>query len=255
MIVGKAAILKYFESIGEAYFAIFYKGQIEKGNPIFRNDKDAEKEFTPAEAKESFERTLELLQYGDYSVVISDKKNVTNRGNNRVDFKIGLNEAAPANQGAPAPNYSPAIGGLTMEDVEKKANEIAAKQFQQLMDKKELTDTKAKLVELEKENRELETRVNEPWNKFITAAAPHSETIIAGLMGNGAGRTATAHVPLSGVEADSIDGPDVTAQQTIENFVTALAERKPNDWQAILQRFTDLIKNDPNKFETALTFL
>jgi hypothetical protein len=248
MIQGKTAILAYFDSIKQPYYAIFYKGQVDKGNSIFRNDKDTERTIDYTDARMNFENNLGLLQYGDYTIVISDKHNVTTRGGNRVDFKIGLQEAAPAT----ATPVVAGIGAISMEDVERKANEIADKRFKELMDKKDLQDTKAKLVEAEKEIKELEKKTNDPLNRLLEAAAPHSDAIISGLFGT---KKTQAQVVLSGTEADAVGEADEQSQATIENFIGALAEAKPNEWQSILVKLTSLIKNDPSKFEMALKFI
>src|SRR5690606_39763576 len=69
-------------------------------------------------------------------LVIGDKKNVTNRGGSRVDFNITIQEAGTQQQ-QPAAPVAVSGTGLSMEEVERKATEIAEKKFQQLMDKKE----------------------------------------------------------------------------------------------------------------------
>lgn len=247
MTVGKANIQDYFDLQQQPYFAIFYKGQVEKGNPIHRNDKD-EKDYAYSDGRSEFERALNLLKQGEYTLVISDKKNVTNRGNSRMDFRVPIEESSPVTN---TPSVS-GTGGLSHADVEKMATEIAEKKFQQLMDKKDLADAKTKIAELEKENKELVKSTQEPLNKLIGALAPHSDKVVSGIFGV---PQKTAHVPLSGVEPDSIDGPDVNAQQVCEDFVQALAEAKPSEWQSILQKLTALIKDNPQKFETALNFL
>ena len=246
MITGKNHIIAYFDSVGNPYYAIFYKGKVEKGNAIRRNDKDGETEYDFQAGKESFEKTLQLLDYGDYTLVTSDTKNVTNRGNISVDFRISLTDQVATT----APQVSGfGIGAVSMEQVEQKANDIATKRFQELMDKKELADTKAKNVELEKEVKELDKRTTDPWNKLLQAAAPHSEAIIAGIMGKPVFAKA-----ISGVAADVI-GSDMEAQKVSEDFIEALAIAKPTDWKKILIQLTTLIKTTPHKFDQALTFL
>lgn len=255
MITGKNAILIYFESIHQPYFAIFYKGQVEKGNAIFRNDKTSEKD-PPAieygEGKQSFERTLDLLGYGDYTMVISDGRNVTTRGGSRVDFKIGLSENLAQPQQASVNGFG--IGSLTMEDVEKKANEIAEKRFEQLMDKKELRDTKARMADMEKELKEAQKSISDPINKFIGALAPHSEHIVSGLFGPNKAAT-IAPVVLSGIEPHETGEGNPEAQEAAEQFIGALAAAKPTEWISILHRLTYLIKTDQVKFEMALKFM
>ncbi len=111
----------------------------------------------------------------------------------------------------------------------------------------------SRLLEVEKELKESDRRTSEPFNKFLAAAAPYSEHIVAGIMGK-APQT-LAPVVLSGVPADAVHESDAEAQEIFENFVQALAEAKPHTWKIILQQLTTLIKSNPTKFETALTFL
>lgn len=250
MILGKNAIQDYFEQINQPYFAIFYKGQVEKGNSIFRNDKEGDGEILFADAVQDFIRKLQLLGAGTYSLVISDKRNVTTRGGFRTDFVITATEANTA-----ATQHTPvAVSGmgLSMEEVERKAAEIAESKFQQLMEKKELAETKEKLAIAEKEKSELEKKVNDPINKFLNAAAPHSNAIISGLFGN---KAQQANVVLSGTEPSEVSGPCPDAQQVCEDFVEALSAARPHDWQTILQKLTKVITTEPEKFETALKFL
>ncbi len=250
MVVGKAHIVSMFEEVGHPYFAIFYKGQQEKGNSIVRNDKD-EKEFDFASGKLKFERSLELLGSSEYTLISSDTKDVTRRGGNRVDFKIPVSEG---NNNAPVTQQA-AVGSLSMDEVETRAKSIATQMFEQLMDKRELADVKAKNTELEKELRESEKRVTDPFNKLVGALAPHSENIIAGIMGR---RPAVAATIVSGTIPDAVgEHADNTeeAQAALESFVEAISKAKPLTWISIVAKLTDLIKTDLDKFETALKFL
>lgn len=249
MVVGKNNITAMFEEWQLPYFAIFYKGKIETGNAIVRNDKD-EKDYDFITGKHRFEKTLDLLSYGEYTIVVSKEKDVTKRGGTRVDFKIPVNEASQ-NPGV-AVQQMAGIGAISMEDVERRANEIAENKFTQLMDRRELADTKEKLKETERELREAEKKVGDPFNKFIGALAPHSESIVAGLMGRPAQIATTV---VSGINADAVAENDTDAQKIMEDFIDALAASKPNTWKQILQQFTILIKDNPSKFDTALTFL
>lgn len=253
MIVGKQQVQAYFDSISKPYFAIFAKGQVEKGNSIFRNDKNNEdREIDQADARREFERTLDFLSYGDYTLIASDKKDVTTRGSNRVDFKIPISEV----NNTTAQNNAPAVAGLgigavSLDQVEATASAIAEKKFTELMIKKENADLKEKNKELEAQLKEANKASSEPLNKLLTAVAPHSEHIVAGLFG----RTIQAPLTVSGITPDSTGGPDPNAQKIMEDFVAALSEQKPHEWLQIIKQLTQLIKTDPQKFETALKFL
>jgi hypothetical protein len=244
MIIGKKEIQAYFQTIGKPYFAVFTKNNVEKGNSIFRNDKD-ELEYDYSQASLAFDKLLQYLSHGDYTIVIGDKKDVTARGNNRVDFKIPIVET-----GTPVSN-SPAIAGLTMDEVERRAATIADERFQALMQKKDLEEAKEKIKILEKENKELEKKSSDPINKFLTAAAPHSEAIISGILG----KPIAKPMPISGIKPDSEGEFDLEAQTVTENFIQALAAAKPDNWKEILRKVTALITEQPEKFETVLKFL
>ena len=252
MITGKIPITDYFNQVQKPYFAIFYKGQVEKGNAIFRNDKEgSEQDFESGRA--DFDRTLAFLSHGDYTVVISEKQNVTTRGANRVDFRIPVSEAAPAAGAAGIQGTGAVAGTVTLEEVERKANEIADKRFKALMAEKELTDTKAELAETKKELKEAEKKATEPWTKLVTALSPHTKNIIAGLFPNSG--AAVANLQLSGLKPDATGEGDPDAQKTFEDFLEALSSACPDDWKKILVKLTNLIKESPDKFETAINFL
>lgn len=248
MTQGKAQILAMYEEIKQPYFALFYKGQVEKGNAIRRNDKE-EKDYDYQEGKQAFERVLELITHGDYTIVLGDSKDVTRRGGNRFDFKIPVGEGA-----ATAVQHIAAVGGLTMEEVETRASQIAETKFNSLMDKRELADTKEKLALAEKELRETEKRIHDPFNKLVGALAPHSENIIAGIMGR---KPVIASTIVSGAVPDAVgEGvSDEAAQKSLERFVEVLSAAKPSEWVNIIDSLTNLIENQPEKFDMALTFL
>lgn len=246
MITGKSAILAYFEQVEKPYFAIFYKGQAEKGNAIIRNDKE-EKDYDLASGKHRFENALELLGYGDYCIVIGGDKDVTKRGGNRVDFKIPVSEA---NANAAPQQPMAGIGGISIEEVESRASKMAEEKFKSLMNQQRLEDAEKKLAIVEKELKEAEKATTDPWHKFISAIAPHSDRIVSGLFGD---RANVAALQVSGAQPDEVGETD--NQQILENFVTAISNARPNDWQSIVVRFTDLINTNPAKFDTALNFL
>lgn len=244
MIIGKKNITDYFDQIRYPYYAIFQRGKVESGNSIFRNDK-GEKEHDVSSGREHFERSLSVLDAGEYTIIISEKPNVTTRGSNRVDFRISVNEAVPVSANVPVAS----IGSVSIEDVDRRATEIAEKKFAELMLKKKADDLETELAETKKELREAEKRVTDPWNKFIGALAPHSEHIISGLF-----PAVRQPLPVSGIRPDET-GTDQDSQTVIENFITALSEAKPDDWKQILNKLTDLIQNNPSKLDLALNLL
>lgn len=254
MIAGKANITEYFRSLQKKHFALYKRGTVESGNVIYKSNED--EGVDPQRAFEEFERILSMLSSGEYTLICNNDPKVTARGSNRVDFRITLDDSL-SNKASDAVGGVAGIGNtFTYEDVVTKAKTIAKDEFQALMDKKELEDSRAKTKELEARVAEAEKKVDDPFNKFISAVAPHAESIIGSLMGTKG--TAPLLTPaVSGVRPDVQldDNVDQHAQQVFENFAMALQTAKPNEWLEILVKLTTLIKENPSKFETALNFL
>lgn len=252
MIKGKEPIKAYFETQGKPYFAIYYKGKVESGNSIYTNDskgKENEIQIDFEIALRKFDELLGWLSAGDYTLIVNDKPGVTQRGCNKVDFNISVSESMPGHPGSVSPGV-PAITGVSLQEVEQKATQIAESKFRQMMQEKELQDLKERNKELEKENKELEKAKSEPINKFLGAISPHAPDIISGLMGR-----PMASAPISGIKPDETGNTDLEGQKLFEDFAESLVNARPNDWKVIIQKLTSLINNDPAKFQTALNFL
>lgn len=245
MIIGKSDITQYFDGLQKPYFAIFNKGKVETANTIYRNDKADDLMFE--DARTDFDRILKLLGHGEYTLIVSDKKDVTARGGNRIDFKVLIADTSTPQPAVAGISSIGGIGAITMDQVEKMADE----RFQKLMDKQKLTDTLAKNVELEKEVKALQASNGEPINKLLKALEPHTPAIISGLFPN-AGQQAA--VNLSGVKPDATGTGTDQAQKLFEDFGVALVKARPNDWEHILVKLTNLV-NDEQKLNMALTFL
>ncbi len=261
MIIGKQDIKEYFRKQGKKFFAIYRKGTVETGNPICKNE-DKE-ETDPETALRDFEDWLTLLKTGDYTLIVNNVAKVSERGGNRIDFRITLDESM--NNGArdivqpiaaiSGPSYS-------VEEMLTKAKAMAADEFERLMAKKDAEDMKAKNIELEKELKEVRGKIDDPINKFIGALAPHAEPIIAGILGTSAPIRPLAVAGISNakpdmhlVENSTDEEVDQHAQKVFEDYALALQTARPNDWLEILVKLTTIVKENPKKFEMALTFL
>ena len=252
MIIGKQAILEFFDMQAKPYFAVFKRGNIKAGNALDRNDKDEQTEdekgttldFTVG--RERFERVLNLVSYGEYSLVLNSNANLAARGRIETDFKILITEAAQAAQ--PVAGIGSVSTGLTKEDAEK----IADERFEKQMLKRDLEDVKAKLTTAEKDLKEAERKVNDPINTLIGKVAPYSDKIIAGFFPQAAAPVAQLRV--SGVEPHSTGDGDVDAQVAMENFAIALQAARPNTWIEIIVKLTALAK-DESKLAMAEKFM
>ena len=274
MIYGKQDILAYFRKQSKKYFAIYKRKEESAGSPMFTNSKSDDEQGVDAEsALRDFEEVLSWLQSGDYLLMLNDRPKVSERGGNRIEFRVTLEESLGNKirdiQTAPVAG----IGGTySMEDVMSKAKIMALEEFEKLQVKKEAEDLKKKVDDLEKDLKEARQAVDDPINRFIGALSPHAPALVAGIMGTPTIPIKAAAAPFVG---NAISGtrpstatPDLVvednstedqlaehAQQVFENFAEALEAARPSDWLVIMQKLTNVIKNNPQKFEMALNFL
>ena len=245
MIVGKTNIVELFQQNGKPYFAIFYKGKTE--NAIRRNDKD-EAEYDYPQGKQQLEEFLHVLGSGEYTLVTNDKKDCTSKGGLRFDFKIPVGDGIPQQQQAP----QAAVGYVSSDEVDRKAEILGRKIFNELMLENETKQLREKCKELERDLKEAQVSANSGFNKLIGACGPHLPEMVGQVFGKPA---TIATTMVSGVPADAEGINDVDAQLVMENFIEALQAAKPDTWKQILQQVTILIKEQPSKFDTVLTFL
>ncbi len=259
MLYGKKDTLDYFRKIDKKYFALFKKGTIGEGNPIFRTEE--EKESTSDDALRNFEEVLNWLKSGDYSVVCNNDPKVSNRGGFREDFRITMDDSI----GSQARDAVSGIGSVSAPAVDvdalmAKAKQWGTEEFEKQMAKRDLEDLKKNHEQLQKDLKDATSKLDDPINKFIGALAPHADGLIGAIMGKTASPLLTNAV--SGVRPDlHLDENATTeefkdhAQTVFEDFATTLQTIKPTEWLEILVKLTTLMKNNPQKFETALNFL
>lgn len=260
MIYGKSDIKEYFRKIGKKYFALYKKSSVESGNAIFKTDEDADSNTD--DAFRSFEEVLNMLRTGEYTLICNNDPKVSNRGSNRVDFRISMEDSLAAGSKEAVTGIGSVSGPVDYETMLSKAKLMASEEFEKLMAKKDLEETRKINDDLKKELKEATSRVEDPWNKFIGALAPHAEGIVGGLMGKPAVAAPQLAHAVSGITPDLHLDENATeaevnahAQKVFEDFASALQTAKPNEWLQILVQLTNLIKNNPRKFDTALTFL
>ncbi len=258
MIYGKTDIKEYFKKLGKKYFAVYKKGAVDTGNAIFKTEEDADSNAD--DAFRNFEEVLSMLRTGEYTLICNNDPKISTRGGNREDFRISMDDS-DTEKTKDAVTGIGGIGSTIDYDVlAVKANAIADERFEKLMAKRDLEDLKKNHEQTLKDLKDAEARVNDPWNKFIGALAPHADGIVSGLIGKPAAPQLSAAV--SGVRPDlHLDENATTAeykdhaQVVFEEFANELQTAKPNEWLEILVKLTTLIKNNPEKFATALNFL
>lgn len=261
MIQGKQNVIDWFKMQGKPYFSIFRKGEAQSTNVIFTN-KDREDDAESAAAY--LTQCLALLKTGDFFIYCHKENTPTSKGRSETFFTIPINETT-------APAATPAVSGhnYSMEEIEAKAATIAETKFQQLMDKRELADTKKKLEEQTKEIKALKDKADAPMTAFLGSLAPYMPNIIAGIFPQqpGIGNIPQPDSKINEATqpaAELTDDDQEKAGSIIQAFCTALATRYPAqenpapgymDWLQIIEKLTGVIKNSPNKIDVALTML
>lgn len=249
MLIGKKDTLDYFKKLDKKYFALYKKGTVDTGNAIFRTEED--KESTPEDAYRSFEEIMQMLRTGEYTLIINNDPKVANRGGNRVDFRITMEDSLNSQS-------KEAIGGVggvyDTDTMLARAKTMATEEFERLTQKKELDDLKKNHEQLQKDLKEAQNAVQDPWNKLVGAIAPHADSLIGSLIGKPT-LTPMIKPAIGSVSPVVTEVTTQHAQEVFEDFVTALQTAKPTEAMEILVKLTTLIKNNPEKFETALNFL
>lgn len=251
MIKGKQAILDYFSSVNAEndntliHFSIFKKGTIEKGYPAITTPGKKEG-WNYQQAYDFLSQWLSWQQYGEFTIVVNDREQITARGGLRQDFSI--------EQGN---NSLPVISGpqFTPEDinaqVEQKVNAILEKRERE----KELNDLKAKVVDLEKQNRELDKAANDPWNKVISGIEPYVPDILKDM---GIIKHKVAGIPQSDampVQTELTGAEDQAIQQRSETALSKIIAARPNDWLELLERIGTALQNDPSLADKVKMFI
>lgn len=253
MIRGKDNILKWFELQNKPYYSIFRKGQEASGNFVFSNRDKEDQDISSA--NDSLNFSLSLISNGEYFIYCSDKKDASSKGRSETHFAISINETA-----APAAAQISGTGGgaFDYETMMSKAREMATEQFEKLQLKSELANAKEKLKEVEKDNKDLQQKINAPWTKVIDQIHPYVGSIAEQLGFKKSGQA----FQVSALPADeSLVDNEITPDQAenmnkvVHDFCEALQEYSPDQWLVIMARLTAAIKADPKKIEMALTFL
>lgn len=165
MIVGKANIICWFEELNVPYWALFYKGKTESGNPVKRSNQADN--VVPADAIAELTKTLGYLDRGQYTIMAGEKANLAIRGNYRVDFEIPYQDTHSAGN-FPA---LPAIAGIpqTVEEMESFADKRAQKMLEKFKLEQKIEALEMENRELKQDNKELEEKASSASNKIMNA--------------------------------------------------------------------------------------
>jgi hypothetical protein len=257
MIQGRDNLIEWFKMQCKPYFAILRKGKEESGN-VFATNKAREGENMET-ASHYLQQCLNIIQSGDFLIYCAEAPDKTSsKGRSETFFSINLNDTQ--RQSAPAVS---GIGGpaFDYETMMQKAGEMAEKRFEELQTKAKLKEVQDKCTELAKENKDLQQKISDPWNKVINTVAPHIGAILqsTGVIP----ATPAVQGVVSGVDdhEDITDNSTMTTEQlermnaVVNEFCSAISHQYPANWLDIVEKLTNAIKNEPAKIDMALKFL
>lgn len=262
MINGRAKILAWFEQEENCHYWTLYKKRDHANGNYFDTNMNSG-ESSHSESKSRLEKALTYIDNGDFIIVCNTEPKLTSKGRRQTDFTVNSFENSPA---PVASINGPGIGYVSQEQAEK----IADERFTRLMEKKEYEDTKKKLVELEKETKELRVQAESGFNKLINGLAPHLGGIIKEWFPNAGNSTTAAFASaVHGTgdkditdnniqEAEVINTEDQAAErvnQLVTKFCEALMNKYPDTWLSIIEKLTNTVINEPGKIDMALKFL
>lgn len=264
MISGKQNLIAWFIENKMPYFSILKLQDKLSGNVFFSNtDKEAQ---TFESALHDFEKALSFISTGQFICYADDQQKIGSKGRKQAEFSISFSDTTPT---APAPQISGTGGGLSYEEVERKAEQIADARFERLMDKRELQTAKEKLAETEKELNEYKRKADSRWDKVIDGIAPYIPNVISGIFPQAG--PAIGNIPKEDTEVnDNTPAVELTQEQmeqmsgVVNIFCEHLATRYPvkdnpepgyKNWLQVLHQLTRTLQNQPEKIDMALKFL
>lgn len=247
MVRGNQDILTWFDNSGNAYWRIYAHKNIQSGNIVMQSRQ--EEGQSHGDALQDLQHKIKVLNRGTYTLVSFPEPNkLPTKGYWFTDIEIAQSEPISAHVSGP-----PAISEI---DITTRINEALDKYKRE----QELSDLKKENAELKKEKRQLESSINDPWNKVMGALAPHSEQIIGSIF---PAPTALAGIPVDPgpednniVEEEVLESTDITPEQlqVVNDFVNALAASDP-DWITLLKRLTKAIVDKPSMIAMVKNFI
>ncbi|MEO5889736.1 MAG: hypothetical protein ABIQ31_05750 [Ferruginibacter sp.] len=257
MIHGRKNLLQWFKNAGKPYFSIFRKNNTESGNTVF-NNKDRENE-TMETAAAYLEQCLSLISSGDFFIfTCKEMGSSTSKGRSETLFTLSMSETATLPAVAAIGVVNPALDYETMM---VKAGEIAETKFKQLMTEHELKTLQKQVGDLTKENKELQTNLQKPFNKLMQEVHPYIGSIAQQF---GLKAAPGLQLPVSGITEDETlenntesltDTETDQMNNTVQAFCEALQARYPDKWISIIAKITNTLQTSPAKIDMALNFL
>lgn len=253
MVRGIPDILQWFSNSGKPYWRIYAHKGITSGNFVLQSPQHEGQSH--GDAYQDLQSKIRVMTRGCFTMVAYETPDrLPAKGYQFTDIEITQGDA---NTGAVAAINGPTA--ITEVEITSRIDSAVKSALAAYKTEQELADLKKKVGELEKENKNLEKSVNEPWNKVVNALAPHSDKIIAGIFPNTpAAQVAGLPAPDPGPEENTVvEGTTaLTAdqQEVLSEFVSTMAANDP-DWENTLRRLTKAIQDKPSMIAMVKNFI
>lgn len=242
MINGAQNTVLWFEETNLSYWAIYKKGETEKGIWVCKSSEADE--VSAGAARDELKRKIAILDRGTYTITATDKPKGQPRGFFKTDFELDTrsSSAAPIVQ---------TTTGISQQDVEVQIK----KALDDYKRDQEYQSLKRELEESKKENRELKKKIDDPWNKVIGAISPYSDKIISGMF-NQPAQVAGLNPAKDLDNNNTSQGLEITDEQeaTIKGFLQTLIASDA-DWENTLKKLDNKIKANPGVISMVKNFL
>lgn len=234
MITGKDNILKWFAKSGEPGWKIYHYG---------KSDASA----TVAQCPQGLDHNQAYNELSDALTILSGRYNIATcnsdgkrspRNDWKEEFEVSKEDRSVA---ASVGAVAPVITGVAPDEVSK---QIQAALHQYKTDE-ELKTLRAKVAELEKENRELEKATSDPFNQIAGILVP----MLPGLLGKA--QTQVAGVPPGGnvsynhvqQHAETNDSSNDETERL--GRVVAVLQNATPEWLELLEKIAAKVQADP----------
>lgn len=253
MVRGTTDIINWFENSGMNYWAIYSHKGIGSGNRVIQSKQEEGR--SAGDALEDLKAKIKVLSRGTFTMVAyNTAERLPTKGYQFTDIEISQEANTPALQSIAG---APALGEA---DIQSRIDASVKSALEGYKREQEVVELRSKLAASEKERKELEKSVNDPWNKIIGAIAPHSEKIIAGIFpGSPAAQVAGFPSADPMPEDNAIAEPETSEltteqQDAVSNFLTTLVEHD-TDWLNTIRRLTTAIQKNPGMIGMVKNFI
>lgn len=262
MIVGKDNVIAWFDSLPVEVksWSLYHRNKTETGNPInkiVQGKDDGTKSF----AREHLIKNLDIQANGQFTLVCASDTSAA-KGKYITDFELtAVNTGGNLYTAPQAAN----MGGIPDGYVSK--NEISGmieEGVKKAMQERELQELKAKVIFLEKREKELEKETSEPMNVFLGAIGPYIPQLMGAVIPKVAGIPEPGTIPqhefTNQLEMETmqneIQGIDLTddQHQRLEKVVGIFSNASP-EWLEVLEKMAAKVQKNPNVISTFKMFL